>query len=592
MNPPSLDTDTLLEIDDLNLAMRSFEGEIQVLNGVSFAVKRGEIWGIVGETGSGKSLTGLTVSRLVPTPPGRYLRGSVRFQGQDVLKQSEETMRTLRGRRIGMIFQDPTTNLNPTFRIGTQLVDVALHAAKLDPTILGLPAGASRRARRAAAEKVAIARLEEVGIPNAAERVNDYPHQFSGGMKQRVLIAMALIGRPDLLIADEPTTALDVSVQAQILRLIHGLVEEHNLGVLFITHNLGVVAQLCTHVAVMYAGAIVESGPVRDVLKHPRHDYTRGLLASVPKPSMKRGELRGLAGGALAAEALAPPPPRAAPGGTIMAIEHVVKEFPGARRGFFDRAPPVQALRDVSLNIRQGESFGLVGESGSGKTTLTRCILQLEKITSGRIVYDGIDLAAQTPQQMQALRARIQIVFQDPYASLNPRMTIRDIIAEPMEIHHGKLGLTPRQRTDRAAELLEQVGLTTQHLNRFPHEFSGGQRQRIGIARALAPKPDFLILDEPTSALDVSVQAQVLNLLHDLQSRLGLTYFFISHDLGVIRYICDRVALIHHGKLVEQGETEDVFTNPRSDYAKMLLAAMPDPDPDLSPLRRREAVLL
>jgi ABC-type glutathione transport system ATPase component len=416
--------------------------------------------------------------------------------------------------------------------------------------------------------------------------VNDYPHQFSGGMKQRVLIAMALIGRPELLIADEPTTALDVSVQAQILRLIHGLVEEHDLGVVFITHNLGVVAQLCTHVAVMYAGAIVESGPVRDVLKHPRHDYTRGLLASVPKPSMKRGELRGLAGGALAAEALAPPPPRAAPGGTVLAIENVVKEFPGARRGLFDRAAPVQALRDVSLEIRRGESFGLVGESGSGKTTLTRCILQLEKVTSGRIVYDGVDLTSHSAREMQAMRARIQIVFQDPYASLNPRMTVRDIIAEPLEIHHAKLGLTPRQRTDRAAELLQQVGLTTAHLNRYPHEFSGGQRQRIGIARALAPKPDFLILDEPTSALDVSVQAQVLNLLHDLQSRLGLTYFFISHDLGVIRYICDRVALIHHGRLVEQGETEAVFTAPQSDYAKMLLAAMPDPDPDLSPLRR------
>ncbi|MBO1080751.1 ABC transporter ATP-binding protein [Roseomonas haemaphysalidis] len=578
--------DTLLRVDDLHLAMRSFEGEVEVLKGVSFAVKRGEIWGIVGETGSGKSLTGLSVSRLVPTPPGRYGKGSIRFGGQDMLQQSEEAMRRLRGRRIGMIFQDPTTNLNPVFRIGTQLVDVAMHASRQDPALLGLPPGASRRERRAAAEKHAVTMLEKVGIANAAERVNDYPHQFSGGMKQRVLIAMALIGRPELLIADEPTTALDVSVQAQILRLIHGLVEEHDLGVVFITHNLGVVAQLCTHVAVMYAGAIVESGPVRDVLKHPRHDYTRGLLASVPKPSMKRGELRGLAGGALAAEALAPPPPRAAPGGTVLAIEHVVKEFPGARRGLFDRAAPVQALRDVSLEIRRGESFGLVGESGSGKTTLTRCILQLEKVTSGRIVYDGVDLTSHSAREMQAMRARIQIVFQDPYASLNPRMTVRDIIAEPLEIHHAKLGLSPRQRTDRAAELLAQVGLTTAHLNRYPHEFSGGQRQRIGIARALAPKPDFLILDEPTSALDVSVQAQVLNLLHDLQSRLGLTYFFISHDLGVIRYICDRVALIHHGRLVEQGETEAVFTAPQSDYAKMLLAAMPDPDPDLSPLRR------
>jgi ABC-type glutathione transport system ATPase component len=585
-------TDTLLEVDNLHLAMRSFEGEVRVLNGVSFAVRRGEIWGIVGETGSGKSLTGLTVSRLVPTPPGRYLGGAVRFQGRDMLKQTEDTMRTLRGRRIGMIFQDPTTNLNPTFRIGTQLVDVALHAARQEPGLLGLAPGASRRVIRQAAEKHAVAMLEKVGIPNAAGRINDYPHQFSGGMKQRVLIAMALIGRPDLLIADEPTTALDVSVQAQILRLIHGLVEEHDLGVIFITHNLGVVAQLCTHVAVMYAGAIVESGKVADVLKHPQHDYTRGLLASVPKPSMKRGELRGLAGGALAAEPLAPPPPRPAPGGTILSIEKVEKRFPGARRGFFGRTADVHALQDVSLSVRKGESFGLVGESGSGKTTLTRCILQLEQVTSGLIIYDGIDLTAQTPQQMQALRARIQIVFQDPYASLNPRMTVRDIIAEPMEIHHNKLRLSPRERTDRAAELLQQVGLTTAHLNRYPHEFSGGQRQRIGIARALAPKPDFLILDEPTSALDVSVQAQVLNLLHDLQSRLGLTYFFISHDLGVIRYICDRVALIHHGKLVEQGDTEDVFTAPRSDYARMLLAAMPDPDPDLSPLRRREPALL
>jgi len=329
-------------------------------------------------------------------------------------------------------------------------------------------------------------------------------------------------------------------------------------------------------VAVMYAGAIVESGPVRDVLKHPRHDYTRGLLASVPKPSMKRGELRGLAGGALAAEALAPPPPRAAPGGTVLSIENVVKEFPGARRGLFDRAAPVQALRDVSLEIRRGESFGLVGESGSGKTTLTRCILQLEKVTSGRIVYDGVDLTSHSAREMQAMRARIQIVFQDPYASLNPRMTVRDIIAEPLEIHHAKLGLTPRQRTDRAAELLQQVGLTTAHLNRYPHEFSGGQRQRIGIARALAPKPDFLILDEPTSALDVSVQAQVLNLMRDLQDELGLTYLFISHNLAVVRHMSDEVAVMYLGRIVEAGPAEQVLVAPRHPYARLLLDAVPD----------------
>lgn len=583
-------TDSLLEIRDLNLSMTTFDGEAAVLKGIDLTVRRREIWGLVGETGSGKSLTGLSVSRLVPTPPGRYTAGRIRIADREVLSLSERQVRDLRGNTIGMVFQDPTTNLNPSFTIGRQLCDVALATSRRDPAILGLPPGAGRMARRSAARAHAIAMLEKVGITDAEKRIDQYPHQFSGGMRQRVLIAMALMGRPDLLIADEPTTALDVTIQAQILDLIRRMVDEFDMGVILITHNLGVVAQTCTHVAVMYHGRIVESGEVRQVLENPTHGYTRALLAAIPSRDVKRGELRGLAGMTFDAEgqpqapaASAPatavaPVRRAAAAGDaepILEIDGVGKIFP-ARTGMFGKGMAVTALQDVTLSIRRGESFGLVGESGSGKTTLTRCILRLDEPTSGRIRFEGEDLATMSPAALRRLRARLQIVFQDPFASLNPRMTVHDLVTEPMVVHAGILGLDARQRSDRAAELLSLVGLQEHHLHRYPHEFSGGQRQRICVARALASGPSTILLDEPTSALDVSVQAQVLNLLIDLQDRLDLTYLFISHDLGVIRYICDRTAMIFRGRIVEEGKTADVFDAPRSDYAKTLLAAMPE----------------
>ena len=575
-------TKPLLSIDDLNLSMSSFDGVAHVLKGVDLTIRRGEIWGLVGESGSGKSLTGMSVSRLLRSPPARYLKGRIDFEGQDMLQLPMKAVQRLRGKKIGMVFQDPMTNLNPTSRIGDQLVDVALAAADGDATILECPPDAGKAERKRAARTLALRMLERVGIPNAAERMDAYPHQFSGGMRQRVLIAMALIGRPDLLIADEPTTALDVSVQAQILKLLKGMVADYDIGVMLITHNLGVVAQTCTHVAVMYQGAIVESGTVNEVIGHPTHAYTKALMAAIPTKESTRGSLtwygRTQDDGPRAALAQPAAEAHAATSsyqGPILQIEDVSKIY-GAKRTLFGKTSEVQALKDVSITVQRGESFGLVGESGSGKTTLTRSILNLETPTAGRILIDGQDLAQMPPAELRRLRARVQIVFQDPYASLNPRMTVRDIITEPMRIHHDILQLSSRQRTERAAELLTLVGLSTQHLTRHPHEFSGGQRQRICIARALASGPDLLLLDEPTSALDVSVQAQVLNLLCDLQDRLGLTYFFISHDLAVVRYLCDRVALIYRGELVEEGETDQIFDAPKSEYARMLIGAMPE----------------
>ena len=599
--------------------MSSYDGTAYVLNGIDLTVERGQVWGLVGETGCGKSLTGLSVARLVPSPPACYRRGRITVAGHSVLDAPETVMRTLRGRRIGMIFQDPTTNLNPAFTVGTQIVDVALHAGTVDLAILGVEPGASRRDRRRAARRLAVAMLDRVGIAHAAARIDDYPHQFSGGMRQRVLIAMALIGRPDLLIADEPTTALDVSVQAQILGLIYELVlgirpgraaDHPQPG-----HRRPDLQSCGRHVRGQHHRIRNGPGDLQGAVASLHPSLARRRSACGPETRRVAGAGRVRAEPIEAAERLpAGPtlPPRAAalrrflparrgrgrrprrrlcagsPGrtGMILEVEHLTKSFPIRRRHAFAPRGSFLALDDLTLSVRQGECFGLLGESGSGKTTLTRCILGLERVTSGRIRFEGADLSRLSPAALRNVRARIQVVFQDPYASLNPRMTVRDIVAEPMEVHHREVRLGPRQRTDRVRELLGLVGLDQQHLHRYPHEFSGGQRQRIGVARALAVRPGILLLDEPTSALDVSVQAQVLNLLLDLQRRLGLTYLFISHDLGVVRYMCDRVALIRRGTLVEEGEASAMFEHPRTDYAQMLLAAMPEPDPDKSPFRR------
>ncbi len=566
-----------LQVSDLHLVMESYDRRVEALRGVNLTVERGQTWGIVGETGSGKSLTALSISRLVPTPPGRYTGGSVHFDGQDLFALREEQMRALRGRRIGMIFQDPTTNLNPAFRIEDQLIDVALNAAAHDPALLDLPPTAGLRRRRRAARELAVEMLDRVRIPNPAGRLDDYPHQFSGGMRQRVLIAMALIGRPTLLVADEPTTALDVSVQAQVLALLYDIIREDGLTVLFITHNLGIVAQICSHVAVMNTGRIVEAGEVDAIFKRPQDPYTKALLAAVPSVRAARPVDAAAA------------PPRTPRTEAILDVKDVVKDYPLGRRRWFGHQPSLRALNGASFSVARGQSFGIVGESGSGKSTLTRCILQLDRITAGDVVFDGVSLSSLDREELRQLRARIQIVFQDPYASLDPRMTVRQIVAEPLEIHREVVDLNHKERAAWVRELIERVHLRPEHLDRYPHELSGGQRQRVCIARALSCRPNLLLLDEPTSALDVSVQAQILRLLTELKNAFDLTFLFISHDLAVVRLICDRVLLLHRGNVVEQGETEDVFRNPTSDYAQMLLAAMPEPDPDQSPFRRATA---
>ena len=444
-------------------------------------------------------------------------------------------MRALRGSRIGMIFQEPMTALNPLMRVEDQIAEVLeVHG----------------RAQDARARVLEL--LEAVRLPDPPAIARAYPHRLSGGQRQRVMIAMALALEPSILIADEPTTALDVTTQAQILKLVREIQRRRGTGVLFITHDFGVVAEIADRVAVMQRGRIVEHGPAAEVLNAPRHPYTRALIAAVPHR-----------------------PPQA----RIPRERAKLLELVGLGKTYWRGRTPFQAVDDAHLTVHRGETVGLVGESGSGKSTLARCVVNLVHPDRGDLRFDDTNLRLLSRRHWKPFRKRIQMVFQDPFASLNPRVRIGDIIAAG-PIAHG----TPRaQALAEARELLRLVRLDPGAADRFPHEFSGGQRQRIGIARALATKPDFLILDEPTSALDVSVQAQVLNLLHELQAQLGLTYFFISHDLGVIRYICDRVALIYRGQLVEEGDTETVFRSPASDYARMLLAAMPDPDPDRSP---------
>ncbi|WP_314616062.1 ABC transporter ATP-binding protein [Streptomyces stackebrandtii] len=612
-------TPPLLEVQGLDVEFTTPDGgALHAVRDVSFTLRRGETLAVVGESGSGKSTTALALLRMLPGT-GRISGGSVRLDGQDLATADEPALRAVRGARIGMVFQDPMTALNPVLTVGRHLDEVLrAHDGRTESG-----ARRDRAARRARAVEL----LRLVGIPDAERRLDDHPHQFSGGQRQRVLIAMALAGEPDVLLADEPTTALDATVQDQILTLLGDLTRTTGTALVLITHNMGVVARACDRVLVMYGGTVVEDGPTAEVLSRPRHPYTAGLLAAVPRLSAPSGtRLTGipgtppdlslpLAGCAFAArcalaedrchtttppltavtetvraaclpaaertEPLPPPPPparidRPAPGAVVLSAEGLRKTYKG-RTTFTGRGSrSFTALDGVSLTLAAGETLGIVGESGSGKSTLARVLAHAHPADGGRILLDGRDVTRPGRTELHAVRRRVQMVFQDPYASLNPRMTVGEIVAEPLRAFGT---VAPGERAERVAELLRLVGLDPAAAGRHPRSFSGGQRQRVGIARALAPEPAVLICDEPVSALDVSVQAQIVGLLTDLQRDLGLALVFIAHDLAVVRQVSHRIAVMHEGRIVETGAADELCEHPRDPYTRALLAAAPEPVP-------------
>jgi peptide/nickel transport system ATP-binding protein len=547
----------LLEVQDLAVEFHTAAGTVHAVNGISFHIERGETLALLGESGSGKSVSAAAIMNLIDSPPGYVTAGRILYRGQDLLRMGREARHPINGRQIAMIFQDTLAHLNPVYSVGWQIAET-----------LRAHGEASVRAARARAAAL----LERVGIPDPGRRADDYPHQFSGGQRQRVMIAMALALRPDILIADEPTTALDVTVQAQILALLAELRAETGMALLLITHDLGVVAEVADRVAVMHDGRIVETGPVRQIFHRPEHAYTRRLMASIPG----RQVLLRHGGRARA--------------GPLLRVEGLAKHY-AITKGLMRRrtGEVMRAVDGVSFDLEAGETLGLVGESGSGKSTLARTLLRLEEPTDGRVRYRGDDVVKLSAAALLRFRRLIQVVFQDPYASLNPRMTVAQIIAEPWSIHRD---LVPRAKwRARVCELLEQVGLRPEHARRYPHQFSGGQRQRIAIARALALRPEVIICDEAVSALDASIQAQVIALLAELQGAFGLAYLFIAHDLPVVRHFADRVLVMHQGRIVEQGPTEQIFLRPQHPYTQALLAASPVPDPDAQRRRSHEPSL-
>jgi peptide/nickel transport system ATP-binding protein len=621
----------LLEVKNLVTRFYTEEGTVHAVNGISYTLDKGESMAIVGESGSGKSVSVLSLMGLIPHPPGKVEGGEVLFNGRNLLQLSPRQVRDIRGREIAIVFQDPMTSLNPVLTIGLQLGEALERHLNMT---------------QAAAKKRAVELLNLVGIPNAGVRINDYPHQFSGGQRQRIGIAMALLCNPSLLIADEPTTALDVTIQAQIVELVAQLQHRLGMAIIWITHDLGVVAGLVEKVAVMYGGFIVEMAPVRDLYKRTSHPYTLGLLESIPTIQGSDEQLIPIPG--------LPPDLLQAPGGCpfaprcrfvidrcweenpplltitaehssacwrwqevralsdaqvpeqpgngklrekvegektaesspdiLLQVHNLKKHFPVYEGLLRRQTGAVQAVDGLTFEIRRGETLGLVGESGCGKSTTGQTILQLLKPTAGQVILNGEDLTQMDKESLRQTRRHMQMIFQDPYASLNPRMTVGDIVSEALEIH--ELG-SKESRQLRVKELLQLVGLNPYFVNRYPHEFSGGQRQRIGIARALATNPAFIVADEPISALDVSIQAQVINLLQELKQKLGLTYLFIAHDLSMVRYISDRVAVMYLGRIVELSDRHQIFDNPLHPYTQALLSAIPLPDPDKESKRTR-----
>lgn len=582
----------VLEVDGLTVRFDTSERSVVAVKNLNFHVRAGEVLAIVGESGSGKSVTSLSIMRLIEHGGGTIAEGRIAFTRRngktlDLARANDATMRTIRGGEISMIFQEPMTSLNPVFPVGVQVAEAVM-----------LHQGLSR----AEAQAEALRMLELVRIPEAKQVLKRYPHQLSGGMRQRVMIAMALSCKPSLLIADEPTTALDVTIQAQILQLIRQLQEEMRMAVIFITHDMGVVAEVADRVLVMYHGEAVEEGDCGQIFHNPRHPYTRSLLSAVPRLGSMRGtdapapfpllhakdpeaESMGLAGeprpqGVPVAESAAPVRPGSEP---VLRVDRLVTRF-DVETSFWGKVRRrVHAVEQVSFDLYPGETLGLVGESGCGKSTIGRSLIGLETPRSGNILFDGHDLMRLSTARLQKLRRNIQYVFQDPYASLDPRLTVGFSIMEPLLIHK----VCTRQEAERkVAQLLEKVDLDPAVAVRYPHEFSGGQRQRVCIARALAMNPHIIIADESVSALDVSVRAQIINLLLDLQREFRIAFLFISHDMAVIERVCHRVAVMYLGQIVELGSRRDVFENPLHPYTKRLMSAVPIPDPSRRSMSR------
>lgn len=548
--------ETILKVKDLQISFLTNDNEFEAVRGVSFEVRKGETLGIVGESGSGKSVTARSIMRLLPSPPSFMKNGSIEFLGESLETKTEKEMESIRGRDISMIFQDPMTSLNPTIRIGPQIAESLIKHQQLS----------KKKAKNQAVEI-----LKLVGIKNSEERYNQYPHEFSGGMRQRVMIAIALACKPTLLIADEPTTALDVTIQAQILNLMKDMQQRFGTSIILITHDLGVVAGMCDRVAVMKNGEIVETGTTEKIFENPQHDYTKKLLNALPRLDERKKPKR--------------PPLRSIGlenGKPLLEVKSLKQHFQ------LGKGNVLKAVDDISFFIKPGETLGLVGESGSGKSTTGRSILRLHEPTDGDVLYQGMTINRLSKSELKTMRRHMQIIFQDPYSSLNPRLKVLDIIGQALDIH--RLSKNAEERKQRVEELLKMVGLDSSHAMRYPHEFSGGQRQRIGIARALAVEPDFIVCDEPLSALDVSIQAQIVELLEDLQHRLGLTYLFIAHDLSMVKHISDRVAVMYAGKIVELAESEELYSNPQHPYTKSLLAAIPIPDPKVEAKKKRKLV--
>ena len=578
---------TLLEFNNLVTEFHTEGTTVKAVNDISFTLNKGETIGIVGESGSGKSVTSLSAMRLIPSPPGIISGGEILFHKKngekvDLLKASEEEMRSYRGNDIAMIFQEPMTSLNPVFTCGDQVLEAIMLHQKLNKN---------------EAKNLTIELFKKVQLPDPERIYSTYPHQISGGQKQRVMIAMAMSCEPSVLIADEPTTALDVTVQKTILQLMQDLQREQDMGIMFITHDLGVIAELADKVVVMYKGKIVEQGNVWDIFTNPQHPYTKGLLACRPplekrysflptvSDFMKIDEHGNIIDNNISVEdftkkLVISESERKEKQKNLFAKEPVLKiqnlktYFP-IRNGFFGGISSyVKAVNNVTFDVYPGETLGLVGESGCGKTTIGRTILRLEEPTEGSMIYRGQDIVKMNADELRSFRKEVQIIFQDPYSSLNPRMTIGNAIMEPMQVHD--ILNSEEERKRRVEELLTKVSLDPAHFYRYPHEFSGGQRQRIGIARALAVNPKFIICDESVSALDVSVQAQVLNLLNELKEEFGLTYIFISHDLSVVKYMSDRMVVMQEGKIEEMGDADQIYNKPDTPYTQKLIDAIPE----------------
>ena len=549
-------TEKLLSVNDLTVHFDTDEGVVEAVNDVSLDIRPGEIVGLVGESGSGKTVTAQSILRLVPRPPARFVGGSAVFNGEDLLTLPIERLRRIRGAGISMIFQEPMTALSPLHRVGRQLSEMLRFHTSLDPE---------------AAWKFGVEWLDKVGLPEPEQRMSFYPHHLSGGMRQRVMIAMALMLKPRLIIADEPSTALDVTVQAQIFRLLMRMKEE-DTSMLLITHDLAVVWEVCDRIYVMKDSRLVERGDIEPIFREPAHDYTRSLLRAVPRLYETGDSARRPETGA-----------RQATMGRngLLQVKNLRVWFPVKKGPFARTTGHVKAVDDIDLAIAGGTTVGLVGESGSGKTTLGRAVIGLQAINDGSIVFEDAEIGGLNKRRLKPWRRNLQMIFQDPYSSLNPRMTVMDILTEGLQEH----GLLDMPKRDKAVQLLEEVELRADMANRYPFEFSGGERQRISIARALSLEPKFIVCDEAVSALDVTIQAQIIELLRRLQARYGIAYLFISHDLSVVRQLSGQILVMHQGKIVERGRTDDVIFNPQHEYTRTLLDAVPVPG-DLERRRR------